>query len=430
MTPCHGVGMRVIHSLCVFLGMAISQDGFGQMRLQGPGGEAITNATIYEVLESPRPDNQGKSTYRTVKHSFSPDLKWVGQTHWRHNRFIVIDALGYALGVHRNSRGPCQLQKDFAVEGLVHDAAGKPVEGAEISIGQVGLQTYDSVCLSQPGIVLPACTTTTDAKGGYRLRGMVFNDHGFDVQAEVLARKHAGDDLMLGATAQSFLGPQAFFDEGRKARAAREKKYGPRGSLILAPARKISGVLRDAVTGEMLANRAIYADGLLPDPASGTRRQFTDEQGRFEFGPMVIDTLSIDGGRSHQGCELSPEKQNHGLTLVVPLRPILPVSGRVFDSRSGQPPTLPPRISFEFSESLEEGWKMVTRGKCTGEDGRVVSREVDGGFRGRLPAGRFTIDVESTAPLTKDTVGARYSVSHTVELRPGETEHLLLDIAP
>ena len=358
----------------------------GPLKIVGPDGQPVTEATVYVVYETSVRNSVVKWE---VKKFDLKDSKGFSSSNSGKFRFLVIDSPGCALGIWQHGLTELKLEKEFFIEGSVIDTKGEPVSGAELTIGRFGVSTYLNVHLNRTGDALPWFQTKTDKNGRYRFRGAIIERYDFDSGAKILARATQNGVLMVGEKTQSFAGDIPFFAKTRKV-----KSHWGDSPLSISPTDNITGLVIDAQTGKPLPGAIVNIYGLkYENTTSRSLNVTTGKDGRFEISKMRIDHLNISC-KGYQYGRLLPEKtwRNSRFTkLNVPLRPLVNVRGRLIDTHSKGPPVLPLSLEFEFSDPAGKGWTLDVGKHCGSKAGNEFKTQPDGTFSRKLPAGNIRI---------------------------------------
>lgn len=357
----------------------------------GPDGKPVEKATFHLVWSKFENNQTTRGVDQIDLADWKRGIGFDTQENQRRTDFFILESPGCALGIYQFGASAFKLEKEFWVEGMVIDEAGKPVPDVELTLGKFGLYTYTNIRLDLMAGKLPWVQTKTDKDGKYRLRGAVLDNYDWDVGVEVSARITRNGSRMVGESGVSFVSDSSFFDKARK-----DKSFEGGEVITMLPCDEITGVVLDAVTGKPVERVLIQAKGLNYDTHEDPHF-FTDKDGRFTISGIRVGMLGADHSDYLQG-NLMPEdgwREAKHNKLEIKLLPLVDTTIQFVDSHSDKAPLVPMEFSYEVKLPAGAGWEFHkgSYDSC-GAVFRQEPQEVgpNGVFAGKLPSGSFQFD--------------------------------------
>ncbi len=285
---------------------------------------------------------------------------------WQHAHIVAV-AEGYGPGI-ATVGDPANADKltirlardDVAITGRVLDLQGKPLAGASVRVGGIGVPKKGDLTAFLKNLKIrtdgyPAeaefltnvhhadfarlfPSVTTGADGRFRLRGIGGERIAYlTISGPTIETKEV---RALTRPSEKIQKLQFAFNPG----SGHLIYYGTEFEHLAAPTKPIVGVVRDKNTGKPLANVTIRSDKLAGSNVSGNGffRTVTDKDGRYRLVGMpkgngnVIVALSPAG--SPYLAQIRSVEDTFGLdptTVDFELRRGVVVKGRVTDKKTG-----------------------------------------------------------------------------------------------
>lgn len=389
-------------AFALVLPFLLSPASASEHRILMPDGSAAAEVEV-RLVKSGKPDQIFKTDKGGRVELPDPEPN----TH-RHGA-LVVDTPGAALGIWNfTARGDLQLKPAFNLSGKVEFPDKTPVEGATVSVLEVGTRTY--MPLVPYGADPPWDSVRTNEKGEFTFRGATFNGADFAPGLIVKAEKEIDGRLHTVAEGMLGMGDADFF----KNEAREKEKTDP---FVLRSTGEVRGQVVNDLTGEPLADVEIL---FYPRRGDQKVKAMTDAEGRFRlenvptYAPRTFLVRKSDFAQlSLRETEREPENRAPDLSdLRIALPPLVQVSGLVVDAHTNAPAVF--RVGLDASRIYESepGWEVRM-------DASAIIKD-DGAFAERLPAGPLEIVVAS------DFTGP-YRHSWEIEIQPNQ-EPLTLEL--
>lgn len=332
-----------------------------------PQGHAVAGAKIVAVLrfmDAPLAESRSRADGK-FDISF-PRSRWLAandewENRWEKTIIVAsIDGLGpaWARWDQTDAAGDMSLKlvpDDIPIEGRLLDLEGRPITGARVWVDDLNGHVVDLKAMNIdrspgdgwaaadgppddiPGRAIPAGQPIhTGADGRFRIAGL-----GRDRTANL---KITGSDIVR-STIQVLTRPgQRVTRTFQNYIAAPETTYGAAFDYTPAPARVVSGTVRDAKTGQPMAGVLVKRNngGARPEPDLG--EVFTDANGSYRIDgiPKGRDTQLLFVPNDQQPYFMSevdvPDRAGLApITLDVSLHRGVWISGKVIDRVTGSP---------------------------------------------------------------------------------------------
>jgi len=330
-------------------------------RVLDPAGQPLAGAEVFltrvhcderyrkDPLALGKSDARGgfTLTYRKSDPRFKVDAERPEM--WRH---VTVSAFASGCGFDwqdlatrpRGKAVELRLVRDVPFEGRLLDLEGGPLSGVRVRVAFVGATEDGSLdaFLEDPTrgepskyLQLPpakAIETATDAEGRFVLRGL---------GSERLLRLELSGETITSTSLEAVTRPGSDGPLGSKGR----RIFGSGFEWVLQPTRPITGIVRDAQTGQPLANvtvaSQVMAGGGMLDDSVRTR---TGPDGRFRLVGMpkgVGNELHVtpDDEQPYFMQEVAvPDPTGMGpVEVEVKLTRGLWITGRVTNKATGEP---------------------------------------------------------------------------------------------
>ena len=312
--------------------------------------------------------------------------------------YIIVDAPGCALGVAllplTDDLPPLRLSEDFQLTGIVQVQMGQPVAGVEVmveflSAGREADQWGGIWWINSPrqDAITPELVTTSGEDGTFVLRG---------VTVEGASRLEAACT------------PLATGWKGRRRAIPIEDNPQP-PVLTVWPVIEVSGTVRDALSDEPIpgAQVLLSASPRLSTGEAGPVE--ADEEGRFAFREVRaskrLRIIGRDKNHAEGQIEIPPDQSTGD--AILPLKPVAPVTGRLIDQDTGQPPNVPQvLVMFIYgSPTPDAGMFPSQRGIAVREDGTFAFRPAVGTNTVYVRGGTYEIAEPMTVEMPPEGLG-------------------------
>ena len=326
-----------------------------------------------------------------------------------------------------------QLVPDVPIKGRVVDAAGKPVAGLAIEVGDLRAAKDENLApwltgikegqlpwivvdrapreIEPPLVGVPK-RVSTDQQGRFEIHGVGRERH-LDLRFQSETVSHREIDVVtrkMEAIERVILPPGYERPEPSK-----QPVYGAEFTVTSSPSRPIVGVVRDAKTGKPLAGVSVESDKLADNPFSQNRvlKTTTDAEGRYRLVGMpkgkdnrLMVVPNDDQPYLMRDVKL-PNPEGFGpITADIELHRGVWITGRVTEKATGKPVLARmyylPFHSNQFAKATPEFGKNFNG---DGYQGRYESR-ADGSYRLVGLPGRAIVGAESVLRQYRVGIGA------------------------